>query len=364
VATEASVRTLRRYVGRQVVVATLMVFAALLMLFSFFDFIQELGDVGRGRYVLSLALIKVVLSIPGHVYELFPIAALLGTLFAVAQLVAHSEYTVMRVSGISALSMVLAILPLGIVFAAATFLIGEFVAPYSETAAQRLLLKATNTGVVAQEFRSGLWVKDDDSFVNVTQVSTDAELTGIRIYEFDKDYRMVSIREARSGEYRGGDRWLLRDVATTRFLGDRTEARREAEFQWHSVLNPSILNVLMVVPERMSLLDLHGFIGHLRDNGQTTARHEIALYSKLIYPLAVVVMMVLALPFAYLRIRDGGISGKIFAGIMLGLGFHLASRLFGHLGLLNAWPPLFSAGFPTVLFLLAGGALLWWMERR
>lgn len=357
-------RTLRRYVGRQVVVSTLMVFAALLMLFSFFDFIQELGDVGRGRYVLSLALIKVVLSIPGHVYELFPIAALLGTLFAMAQLVAHSEYTVMRVSGVSALSMVLAILPLGIVFAAVTFLIGEFVAPYSETAAQRLLLKATNTGVVAQEFRSGLWVKDDDSFVNVTQVSTDAELTGIRIYEFDKDYRMVSIREARAGEYRGGDRWLLRDVATTRFFADRTEAGREDEVQWRSVLNPSILNVLMVVPERMSLLDLHGFIGHLRDNGQTTARHEIALYSKLMYPLAVVVMMMLALPFAYLRVRDGGISGKIFAGIMLGLGFHLASRLFGHLGLLNAWPPLFSAAFPTTLFLLVGAALLWRMERR
>jgi lipopolysaccharide export system permease protein len=70
------------------------------------------------------------------------------------------------------------------------------------------------------------------------------------------------------------------------------------------------------------------------------------------------------LPFAYVRIRDGGISGKIFAGIVLGLGFHLVSRLFGHLGLLNAWPPLFSASFPTLLFLVAGTAMLWRVERR
>jgi lipopolysaccharide export system permease protein len=120
----------------------------------------------------------------------------------------------------------------------------------------------------------------------------------------------------------------------------------------------------MVVPERMSVANLVTYIGHLRENHQETARHEIALYSKLVYPLAVVVMMILALPFSYARVRDGGVTGKLVAGIMLGLGFHLASRLFGHLGLLNAWPPLFAAGFPTALFLVGGMSMMWWMERR
>ena len=103
----------------------------------------------------------------------------------------------------------------------------------------------------------------------------------------------------------GSDRWLLRDVTRTLFLQDRTEAVRIAETDWHSVLNPAILNVLMVVPERMSVGDLYTYIGHLRENGQATSRHEIAFYSKLVYPLAVIVMMILALPFAYIRIRDG-----------------------------------------------------------
>lgn len=357
-------RTLRRYVTAQVFAATLLVFTALLMLFAFFDLIQELGDIGKGRYRMTLALLKVVLSIPGHVYELFPIAALLGTLFALAQLVANSEYTVMRVSGVSSRSMIFSLLPLGIAFAVVTFLVGEFVAPVSEAAAQKLLLRATNTGVVAQEFRSGLWVKDDQSFVNVSQVSPDATLTGVKIYEFDDKYVLKSIREARSGEYRGGDRWHLSDIVRTDFEPSKTSSSKLAEAEWRSVLNPGILSVLMVVPERMSADDLFSYIEHLRDNKQATQRHEIALYSKMVYPLAVIVMMILALPFAYFRVREGGISGKIFAGIMLGLGFHLASRLFGHLGLLNAWPPLFSAAFPTAMFLLAAFAMLWWIERR
>ncbi len=357
-------KTLRRYVTRQVFGSTALVFSALLMLFAFFDLIQEMADVGKSRNGLTIALVKVALAMPGHVYELFPIAALLGTLFALAQLVANSEYTVMRVAGISSNAMVMIVLPLGIAFAGITFLVGEFVAPLSESAAQMLLLKSRNTGIIAQEFRSGLWVKDDRSFINVGQVSTDAVLTGLRIYEFDDRHRLKSISEARTGDFKGGNRWQLTDVISTHFEDNRTVVRREAERQWQSVLNPSILNVLMVVPERMSLSDLYTYIEHLRENHQATQRHEIALYGKVTYPLAVIVMMILALPFAYIRARDGGISAKIFAGIMLGLGFHLASRLFGHLGLLNAWPPLFSAAFPTLLFLGLAFGMMAWVERR
>ena len=357
-------RTLRRYVTRQVFGATALVFSALLMLFAFFDLIQELADAGKLRNGITIALVKVALAMPGHVYELFPIAALLGTLFALAQLVANSEYTVMRVAGVSSNAMVMMVLPLGLAFAAATFVVGEFVAPLSESAAQKLLLKTRNTGIIAQEFRSGLWVKDDRSFVNVAQVNTDAVLTGLRIYEFDERHRLTSISEARTGDFKGGNRWVLTDVISTHFEGNRTAVRHEAERQWQSVLNPGILNVLMVVPERMSLTDLYTYIEHLRENHQATQRHEIALYGKVTYPLAVVVMMILALPFAYIRAREGGISAKIFIGIMLGLGFHLASRLFGHLGLLNAWPPLFSAGFPTLLFLLLAFGMMAWVQKR
>jgi lipopolysaccharide export system permease protein len=120
----------------------------------------------------------------------------------------------------------------------------------------------------------------------------------------------------------------------------------------------------MVVPEQMSLLELVSYIDHLSENRQETARYEIVLWQKIIYPFAVLVMMVLALPFAYFQVREGGVSGKIFTGIMLGLGFHLANRLFGHLGMLNAWPPLFSAVFPTTAFLVAAVVMMWRVERR
>jgi lipopolysaccharide export system permease protein len=357
-------KTIRRYVANQIFWSTALVFFGLLLLFGFFDFIQELGEIGRGSYRLHLAAAYVILSLPGRAYEILPVAALIGTLFALAQLVAHSEYTVMRVSGVSARSMALALVRIGVGLSILTFLIGEFVAPASEQAAQKLRLKATTSNVIAQAFRSGLWVKDDTSFVNVGRIFPETVIHDVKIYEFDSDYRLRAISRAKSGEFQHENLWRLQDVIQTRFEEDRTSVSRIPEAYWRSVLNPSILNVLMVVPEQMSLWDLWYYIEHLEENRQETARYRIVLWSKIIYPFAVLVMMVLALPFAYFQVREGGVSAKIFTGIMLGLGFHLSNRLFGHLGLLNAWPALFSAIFPTLAFLAAAVWMMWKVEKR
>ncbi|MDD5330006.1 MAG: LPS export ABC transporter permease LptG [Sulfuricella sp.] len=356
-------RILGRYLAHEVYSSTLLVFAALLMLFAFFDLIHELGDLGQGNYRLVNILGYVLLSLPGHVYELFPIAALIGTLFALAQLTAHSEFTVMRVSGLSTPRIALSLAKTGMLFVVLTFVFGEFIAPPSERAAQQLRLKATSS-VVAQEFRSGLWVKDAGNFVNIEEVLPDATMQGVKIYEFDPEFRLRTISYAKRGEHVAENRWRLTDVAQTHFEPGRTVVTKLPNAYWYSVLTPDILNVLLVVPEQMSAWNLYFYVEHLRENKQKTTRYEIALWSKLAYPFAALVMIMLALPFAYFQGRSGGVSAKIFAGIMLGLVFHLLNRLFAHLGLLNDWPPLFSAVFPTLAFLGAATGMMWWVEKR
>ncbi|HXV07122.1 MAG TPA: LptF/LptG family permease, partial [Burkholderiales bacterium] len=162
-------RILRRYLATQIVASVVLVLTALLMLFSFFDLINELQDIGQGAYSLAAALTYVGLSVPGRLYELFPAAVLIGTMFALAQLVLNAEYAVMRTSGVSITGLALAIAQVGLAFAALAFVTGEFLTPLSEEAAQRLRLRQTSS-VIASTFRSGLWVKDSDSFVNVGRI--------------------------------------------------------------------------------------------------------------------------------------------------------------------------------------------------
>ncbi len=356
-------KVIKRYLSAEITASTLLVFAALLMLFAFLDLIHELGELGKGAYRLPLIIAYVALSVPGHVYELFPIAALIGTLFALAQLVANSEYTVMRVSGVSIPRMAMTLVQVGLLFSVLTFAIGEFVAPPAEQFAQQLRARAI-TGVIAQEFRSGLWVKDERNFVNVAQVMPDSVLLGVKIYEFDAQHRLRRISLAQRGDYQQNNLWRLREVVQTNFGDSNTTVNRIAEADWRSVLEPRLLSLLLVVPEQMSAWALYSYVQHLRENNQQTSRHEIAFWNKLIYPFAVLVMMVLALPFAYYQQRAGGVGGKVFAGIMLGIGFAVLGRLFTYLGLLRDWPPFWSAIVPTLMFLGLAVAMMWWGERR
>jgi len=354
---------LRKYIAREIYAATLLVLVAFLMLFAFFDLINELNDLGKGNYHLQHALLFVLLSLPGHVYELAPIAVLIGTLYALSQLAANSEFTVMRVSGLSPYASGAALVRIGAIFVVLTFVFGELVTPFAERAAQRLRLSALSE-VVAQEFRSGLWVKDELRFVNVREVMPDTSLKGVKIYEFDRDYRLRSISYAERGEYLRDNTWRLTDVAQTRFDGGGASVSSFDQTDWRSVLTPDLLSVLLVQPEKMSAVNLYQFTRHLAENRQQTERYEIALWKKLLYPFATLVMMALALPFAYVHLRAGGIGVKIFAGIMLGVLFHLLNGLSSSVGVIQNWPPFYTAVLPSVLFLFGATAMMWWVERR
>lgn len=356
-------RTLRNYLASEIVSATALVFAALVLLFAFFDLIDQVKDLGRGSYNLRRVLFYVALAIPDHVYVLFPVAALIGTLFALAHLVAGSEYTVMRTSGVSTTRFAVTLAGIGLLFAVVTFVFGEFIGPPAQQLAQRVRSQAI-TGVVAQEFRSGLWIKDDRNFINIVQVRPDGSLSGVRIYEFDDQSRLLSVSYARRGTYRGDRQWLLQSVTQTRFADMRTTVHDMVEVEWQSILDPALLNVLLVKPEQMSAWNLYSYSQHLKENRQRALRYEIALWNKLTYPLAVLVMMVLALPFAHFQSRQAGVGAKIFAGIMVGILFYFLNRLFAHLGFLNDWPAFASATAPTAIFLTAAIAMMWYQERR
>lgn len=356
-------KTINRYLAREIYKTTAFVFVSFLSLFAFFDLVNELDDVGKGGYRLRHVFLFVTLSLPGHAYELFPIAVLIGTLAALAMLAANSEFTVMRVSGLSPGQASWALTKVGAVFVVLAVLLGEIAAPIGETAAQRMRLELIGTAV-GSELRTGIWVKSDTRFVNVGQVLPDSTLKGVRIYDFDRDFRLRSISDAAVGRYEGANRWLLSDVTETAFEDTRTTVRKRESIAWESVLTPNMLSVLLVVPEKLSAWGLYQYTKHLAANKQRTERYEIAFWKKIVYPFSALVMMALALPFAYVQVRHGGVGVKLFSGLMLGVLFHFLNSLFSHIGVLERWPPIAAAALPSALFLVLAVAMMWWVERR
>lgn len=377
-------RVLRRYFSSEIYRSVLFVLIAFLSLFAFFDMMGEVRSIGQGPYRIEHAFIYVTLGLPAYAYELMPIAALIGAIYVMAQLAARSEFTVMRASSLSMGGAVRLLLPIAVALAVLTFALGEFIAPKSSEFAEtfkRRLIGAT----ISSEFRSGLWAKDvirgadgktvaGSRFINARKVEAEGVLRNLKIYEFDRQMRMLAMISAEEARFSGEGRWQLKNVEDLRFTPDASPlnerqppmvlSRKMPDSVLYSEITPEIMAVLVAEPTKMSALDLALFSRHLEENKQRSERYEIALWKKLLYPLAVLVMMALALPFAYLQNRSGSISLKIFIGIMIGVSFHLLNNLFSHIGLLNTWPPIATAITPSVIFLFAAISALWWVERH
>jgi lipopolysaccharide export system permease protein len=393
-------KILQRYFAVNIAQAVAFVLAAFLGLIAFMDLTGELPSVGKGGYMLQHALLYVVLLLPGHVYEVMPVAALIGTIYTMAQFASSSEFTIMRASSMSTAMAAWMLFKIGIVFVLITFVFGELVTPRTAPLAERLRLSAKGS-TVSQEFRSGLWTKDivhadgvrgpvtGSRFFNVRQIRPDGQLIDLRLYEFDNSMRMRSLVTAASATFSGNHTWRLADVTETRFTNSRVlpepgtarpagaslqdvfghdtsavATRKLATLDLVSEITPKILSVSRSDPERMSANELAVYTRHLAENRQETERFKIAFWKKLIDPLAIFVLMALALPFAYLHTRSGGVSLKIFIGIMIGVGFILLNSLFSHLGLLSTWPAFLTAVAPSLLFLLLALGALWWVERH
>lgn len=357
-------KLLTRYMGREIYASIALVLTALLALFAFMDLIRELSEIGEGQYHLGYVLLFILLTIPGHIYELFPVVALVGTIFALVQMAASSELTVYRVSGASLGQMILALFKIALPLVMLSFVCGELLAPPSERMAQQVRLKAKNQQIALKEFRSGVWVKDERSFVNVKNVMPDTSLLNIDIYRFDETYHLLAITHAKRADFIEEGRWKLEDVVETRFSKQGTSIDVHPVLEWQSALSPDIFSVLLVVPEKMSAWSLYKYISHLRDNSQNSGRYEITMWEKLVYPFTMLVMMLLALPFASYHRRAGGVGAMVFLGIVMGLVYHFVGRLFASLGALNDWQPFVSATAMTVVFFLLGMSMLWWTERR
>jgi lipopolysaccharide export system permease protein len=358
--------TLFRYLAKEILKGTALLLLALLALFALFDLMAQLGELGKGNYGLTKLLAYVTLLQPNNLVVIFPLAALMGTLLAISRLSAQSELTVMRASGLSLKRLAVYAAIIGLMFSGLIFLFGEFVAPASEDAARHLKLSATSN-MVAQKFRSGFWVKDENSFVNIQTVTPETQLLDMRIYDFDANHRLTSISIVKKATYEANNRWLLEDVEKTMFDGvpaggQTARIERQPKATWNSAMAPDLMSVLRVSPDSMSMTNLSAYIDHLRDNKQNSTRYEWAFWAKLFQPAAVIIMMLLAIPFAIQSTRVGGVGAKLLLGVMIGVGFHFLNQLTSHLTVLYSWPPLLSASMPVMIFLVVALFLIGWKE--
>ena len=339
---------LSRYVIKAVLGNTALVMLVLLALSALYLFITQQDDIGVGTFSVADAFIFVGLTLPKYAFDLLPIAALIGALLALGNLARTLELIVVRAAGVSTMRIALWTAMAGVILMLLTGLIGEVVSPPMEQYAQQLKTFAKFKDYSMAGNRSA-WAKDGDMVISVRQQSADNRYGGVYVFNFDAQRRLRSVGRANSASIDENNLWQLENYVESRIGDERVETSKEQETQLQTRLSPEFLGLAVLEPDSLPGRGLYSYIQHLRENGLDSRTYETAFWARIARTVAVAIIVVLAVPFAFGPMRSTGTGARTVVGIMIGVVFFLLAKMMESGGEVFNMPPLMVAWLPTAL---------------
>ena len=342
-------KILDRYIAQTLIMTTLLVLLCLVLLFSFFSLIDQLDATGRGNYGVWQALYYVFLTIPRIAFEFFPTATVIGSMTTLGMFAKSSELAVLRTSGVSQSRFAWSLCKGAALLICLSVFVGEFISPYTEEAAQHMRSLALSQQITLKT-KHGFWSRDGQSFINIRKILPGDRVEGVYIYEFDDSNKLRTSTFAKRAEYKD-NQWLLEDIRLTEITDEGIEIKRIKLATWDALLSPEVINLIIVKPRFLSFIGLYKYINYLKSNGQSSAIYEQALWSKIINPFTMIVMVLIAVPVVKSYSRTTAIGQRVMAGCLIGIVFHLINQISGHMGIVYNIHPALSVMSPTLLML-------------
>ena len=337
------------YLMRTILASTMLVLMVLLALATLFEFIGEL-DNKMGDYGIPQALLYSVLRLPQLAFQMLPMATLIGALIGLGGLATNSELVVMRSAGLSVgkLSGMVAIT--GVVIMVITALIGEYIGPPLDYFARTMRNEAR---FQQDERNSGnaAWVKDGPVILHLERVNSEFEFGGIYMFRFNDDNSLRSIARAENSGIDDSDKWILDNYRETRFQDDGVQVVESSREVRSFDLSGDMLGITLVKPISLSIKGLLSYIGYLKKNNLSSGRYETELWSRIATTVTVVIMPILALSFVFGSLRVSGSGGRIMIGVLIGLGYYLASEMIANSGQVYDLNPALVTWLPSLALL-------------
>lgn len=344
------------YIARTLLGTIAVTLSVLIGLSGLIKFVEQLRRVGQGDYDMTLAALYVLLSLPREIELFLPMATLLGALIGMGLLAQSSELVVMQASGLSRAKITMSAMKSIVVVIIAIMALGEFVTPKSEAKAKQLRTQALSGGSLLSS-DSLTWAKDGNDFVSINQVLDQNTLQNVNIYQFSDELKLTQVISANQAKFILNN-WLLTDVKQVVFTEQRIQNSQVKELVWESSITPDKLGIVAVKPEALSIKGLTEYVSYLENNGQDPSRYELALWRKILQPISVAVMLLMAMSFIFGPLRSVTMGARTSMGVLAGFGFFISNEMFGQVALVFQLPPVLGALLPSSLFALLALVLL------
>lgn len=342
---------LTAYIVKEVLKGSFLALILLLTLFNLFSLSDELKDLDKGNYGLEEIFTYLALSTPSVFYDLVPSGALIGSIFVLGTMANHREIIAMRASGLSIFWIIRSVMLAGLVLVIISALIGEFVAPRTERAAQLLKTKAQNNRVVMQT-KYGLWLREGNNFINVREISGKSQLSDVSIFHLDDKHHLKEVTHARVADFIENEQWQLKQVQRTQLFSNNVVASSATTQAWNTSIAPDLVDIVVMTSANLSSLDLAKYIDFLKENNQKSQQFEAALWSRLLNPFVTFVMLLVSAPFVIGIHRGTSMGGRLIIAIVIGLSFDILDKVISNVGIVYNFNPILTALFPSTLVLV------------
>ncbi len=342
-------RILDAYIGRIIASTTFLTLAVFVSVSGIIKFVEQMRAVGRGNYDLSHAALYVLYAVPRDVEVFFPMSALIGGLIGIGMLASNSELVVMQAAGLSRLDIIKSVMKTAILLVIVSMAVGEWLAPTGEARAREIRAQAISGGSLISA-KNGVWAKDGAYFVNIGEVLEQGQLKKIQIYRFNDQLKLESWLSAESAIYQDKV-WQLTNVVDTQLRKELITTSKSDTQIWQSSLTPEKLGVVTVTPESLSIRGLIDYLDYLEANAQDQSRYLLAFWRKIMQPITLAVMLLVALSFIFGPLRSVSMGARIMMGVVTGILFFVCNEVLGSLSLVYQFPPIIGAISPSILFI-------------
>ena len=341
---------LTQYLVRAILSATALVLLVLLALAGLFEFIAELDDT-QGNYQTPQVVLYTLLRLPQLAFEMLPIAVLIGSLLGLGALASHSEIIVMRSVGLSIRRLAVMVGFAGLTLLVLTGLLGEFIGPPLDYFARNMRQEA-RTEQADSRLGQESWVRDGPVFLHFERVSTDFDFGSIYLFRFNDANELESIARAENSGIDDDDNWILQNFRETRFADDGVQVVESSRSVETFDIDAEVLGISLVKPQSLSGRGLMSYIGYLKRNSLDADRYETEFWYRIARTVTVVIMPLLALAFVFGSLRTGGAGARLMIGVVIGLGYYLASEMLANSGQVFNLNPAVIAWLPSGVLLI------------
>jgi len=343
-----------RYIANTLLTYSIVVLLVWLSIYSFFNFLAELNTVGTVNYTILEAFKYIVLQLPEVAYDQVSPVILLGCVLGMGHLATTGQLIILRASGISILKITWLTLKNAIIFLIFLTLIGELVAPTLITYAEHERSNALGQNSLSNS-QDGFWIRDGDNFINVENNVDGSLFNEITVIEVNKSNKIQRVVESKSAIFDGQninmDSTNIFSINSTNLFDDIAFKERNL-YKKRVAFDQDLIDSLEKEPKDLTTFTILKQIQFLTDNKLRAEVFEVELYKRLVKPINLVAMILLAMLFIFGSIRDASLGRKIFFGVAIGLSFELISRIGGALALTLNFSPLLSTFVPAIVIMI------------